>query len=347
MKSGLAVRAGGHGQQWKKVGGTDAKEANTENEAIARLHPAVRRELLFLSTGCGGEGIDSGPVLCYDGSRPPIGRNSQALRSRALPSIGYGQSGIDKEHSLREACMDRRCAIISGGAFSPLRGIEDASYIIACDKGCEYALQSGVTPDLLVGDFDSYRGALPGNSPRLSLPVEKDDTDTMAAVKYAVEQGFGHIVLYCALGGRLDHLMGNIQAAAYAVKHGAQVEIEDAQTALYLFGGGTKTIFARPGYSLSVLSLTDACRGVSIDGAKYRLKDAVLTNTFPIGISNEWEGDAQICVESGILMVVLSKFSEEECAQRSGRRTAAEKAAAGQHRDGRHRGRQAWKKQKR
>lgn len=79
--------------------------------------------------------------------------------------------------------MKAFCAIISGGEFAPLDGIEHAACVIACDRGYEYAARCGIKPDLLLGDFDSYTGALPAGVEVLRLPVEKDDTDTMSAVR--------------------------------------------------------------------------------------------------------------------------------------------------------------------
>lgn len=79
-----------------------------------------------------------------------------------------------------------------------------------------------------MGDFDSYNGSLPDNIPRLDLPVEKDDTDTLAAIRHAISEGYKEITLYCACGGRLDHLTANIQSAAYAAANGAVVRITDS-----------------------------------------------------------------------------------------------------------------------
>ena len=158
-------------------------------------------------------------------------------------------------------------------------------------------------PDLLVGDFDSYRGEIPQDIPRLSLPVEKDDTDTMAAVRWAVAQGFTELALYCALGGRLDHLLGNLQCAAFAAEHGLRVHIYDEQAKLLVLSGGEAVLPRREGWSLSLLSLSDRCEGVSIRGTKYQLENTVITNRFPIGVSNEWEQDAHIRVESGVLLI--------------------------------------------
>ena len=77
--------------------------------------------------------------------------------------------------------MKKLCAIISGGEPDDLTGIHEADFIIACDRGYAYAKEAGIRPDLLVGDFDSYRGALDKSVPVLDLPVEKDDTDTICS----------------------------------------------------------------------------------------------------------------------------------------------------------------------
>lgn len=204
--------------------------------------------------------------------------------------------------------MEKPWAIVSGGQFSPLTDIEKCGYIIACDKGYAYVRQAGLVPDLLVGDFDSYTGPLPEGVPRLDLPVEKDDTDTMAAIRHAVTQGCKEIWLYCALGGRLDHLLGNLQAATFAVAHGARVRILDRENEITVFTADTITVPPRAGWSLSVLALTDQCTGVSIHGTKYELDQVTVTNTFPIGISNQWHGEARISVETGILAILESRM---------------------------------------
>ena len=202
--------------------------------------------------------------------------------------------------------MHRRCVIITGGSFSPLTDIQTTDFIIACDKGYGYAQQAGLRPDLLVGDFDSYTGSI---DPTLTIQryrPEKDDTDTMIAMRYAVEQGYSEIVLFCALGGRLDHLYGNLQAAAFATAKGCRVEINDQNTTFYFLQNGTICLPRREGFSLSIFSFTDRCYDVCIRGAKYPLDHATLTNTFPIGVSNEWVNEVEISAGQGILMIVLS-----------------------------------------
>ena len=202
----------------------------------------------------------------------------------------------------------KTCAIISGGEFAPFSDIEKADFIIVCDKGYEYAKNNGIVPHLFIGDFDSFWGSLPNEIPKITLPCEKDETDTMAAVKYAVEKGFGEILLFCALGGRLDHLLGNLGAAAYAAKAGLSVRITDNDNEIFVFSNSKITLPKKNGFSISLISLTDKCEGVSIFGGKYTVQNAVLTNASTLGISNEWIDDITVTVKSGVLAIVMSRI---------------------------------------
>ena len=208
--------------------------------------------------------------------------------------MGYKVSGI--------------CAIISGGDHAPLYGIENADFVIACDRGIGYAEKEGITPDLLVGDFDSFSGDLPIGISVLKLPCEKDETDTMAAIDYAIEAGFSEIRLFCALGGRLDHLLGNLQAAVRAAKSGIEVKISDKANEIYVFSEKSRMFPKKEGFSISLIALTDRCENVSLSGGKYVLENAVITNAETLGISNEWIDDITVSVGKGVLAVVMSRL---------------------------------------
>ncbi len=207
--------------------------------------------------------------------------------------------------------MNKTCAIISGGEFAPLSDIEKADFVIVCDKGYEYARNSGIIPHLFIGDFDSFLQDVPNDLPTIALPCEKDETDTMAAVKYAVKNGFTNILLFCALGGRLDHLLGNFGTAAYAAKAGLTVKITDYDNEIFVFSNSQITIPKKEDFSISLVSLTDKCENVSISGGKYPLQNAVLTNISTLGISNEWKDDITVTVGTGVLAIVMSKIKDK------------------------------------
>jgi len=202
--------------------------------------------------------------------------------------------------------MSGKCLIISGGEYSALPdGLMEklfsdeccsgrTPYIIACDKGYEYASRMGLKPDLIVGDMDSYAGLLPDDIEIIRLPVIKDVTDTYYAVDLALDKGFDDIVIACATGLRFDHSFGNIAAGAYIARRGGHAMIAGAHETIYIFRDSA-TFSGQPGRTFSVFSLTE-----KFDGSD-------LSFTFPIGVSNEWEeGDVTVSCESGILMAVIT-----------------------------------------
>lgn len=208
---------------------------------------------------------------------------------------------------------DKTCLIISGGDFSPLPpDLPPFDYVIACDRGYKYALRFGLVPDRIIGDFDS--SSQPNTEISVDVhPVMKDDTDTMLAVRHALEKGFGQICICCALGGRLDHAFANIQSIAFAAEAGAVARICSEDTRITVFPGGCLTFPRRDGWSFSCFALSDACTGLSIQGAKFPCEGLDITNRFPIGVSNVWVGEEiRISCNTGILMVIESKLRSGE-----------------------------------
>ena len=118
----------------------------------------------------------------------------------------------------------RRCFIFAAGTYYGLRERpRTGDLVLAADAGYLACRQAGVVPDLLLGDFDSMDQ--PADFDRIRrVPVEKDDTDTMLAVKTGLEQGCGEFYLYGGTGGkRLDHTLANLQTLLYLRRHGAGV----------------------------------------------------------------------------------------------------------------------------
>ena len=100
--------------------------------------------------------------------------------------------------------MEKRCIIVSGGRPGPAPQPQPGDFVIACDRGYRYCAGLGLQPDLFIGDFDSYDGAVDPAVPVERLQPEKDDTDTGHAIRHALDQGYRTLILVCALGGRLD-----------------------------------------------------------------------------------------------------------------------------------------------
>lgn len=119
------------------------------------------------------------------------------------------------------------CYIAGAGDFTArgfAPGPEDL--VLAADGGYRALYSLGYMPDLLLGDFDSLGDVpLPADLPVLRFPVRKDDTDTGLALRYGLEQGFRDFALYGCAGGRVDHLLANLQSMARVSRLGASVRL--------------------------------------------------------------------------------------------------------------------------
>lgn len=204
--------------------------------------------------------------------------------------------------------MSEFCLIISGApeCYFPV-SFTKADFVIACDAGYIHAQRADIVPDVIIGDFDSYLGDLPGGVEIIRTKPEKDDTDTMMAFKLAIRRGYRRIMLVGALGGRIDHMLANISLIAFAATKGADLQIVDGHHQIFAVRDGKRRVPRSSWRNLSVFAFDTECTGVTLRGVKYPLEGAVLTNTFALGVSNEFTEDiAEISVESGILIVVLS-----------------------------------------
>ncbi len=208
----------------------------------------------------------------------------------------------------------KKCVIISAGksdGYDILKDeVKDAQLIICADAGIVHAENAGIVPDIILGDFDSYSGDLDKHSNVIKLPVEKDDTDTMYAVKLALKKGCDEFVLFGALGGRLDHTIANIQTLKFLQLNNAFGRIVSENNIVFLLSTSSIAVKKKEGFKLSVFAYGDKCRGVTLKNVHYPLDNYTLDNTFPLGVSNEFEGEeAFISVDEGDLLILLSKDS--------------------------------------
>ena len=177
--------------------------------------------------------------------------------------------------------------------------------MLAADAGYLACRQAGVVADLLLGDFDSMDQ--PEDFDRVRrMPVEKDDTDTMLAVKTGLEQGCGEFYLYGGTGGkRLDHTLANLQTLLYLRRRGARGYLYDNDFVWTAIENETLTVEQTVEWGLlSVFSLEGRPAGIDEAGVQYPLSRATLTAEFPLGVSNHIIAPkARITVRQGALLV--------------------------------------------
>ena len=200
----------------------------------------------------------------------------------------------------------KRGFIFAAGTFFGLRKRPlPGDLVIAADAGYRVCQRLGIVPDLLLGDFDSMEA--PENFPNIRRsPVEKDDTDTMLAVKTALEQGCDEVYLYGGTGGkRLDHTLANLQSLLYLRRRGARGYMYDDDFLWTVMENESLTIQRTVEWGLfSEFSLGDRAEGIDETGFQYPLENAVLTAEFPLGVSNHiLEPEATIRVRRGALAV--------------------------------------------
>ncbi len=204
----------------------------------------------------------------------------------------------------------QKCIIVSAGdmntdVFKKI-SVSDEDLIIACDGGYDNCLKYGITPHILLGDFDSVQHELPENIERITLNCEKDDTDTMSAVKLAMKKGFSHILITGALGGRIDHTLANLQTLLYIEQNGCKGRICGDREDIMLISNETVVIPSDKSKTLSIFTPDNKAEGVTIEKAKYCIYDYTMENNIPIGVSNEFtDEDAVITVKKGRLFIML------------------------------------------
>ena len=178
-------------------------------------------------------------------------------------------------------------------------------YIICADSGYDIANEAGFIPNLLIGDFDSIK-SIPENMNKITLPVEKDVTDCLAAYYEGVKLGFESFVIFGGTGGRFEHTFSNISLIANASKAGIYVEMIDDIHIFRSITNNSLKIKRKDKQQVSVFAFGGNSTGVSLNGFHYPLSDFTLEPfNGALGISNDIIDDyGEIIVENGTLIII-------------------------------------------
>ena len=205
----------------------------------------------------------------------------------------------------------KRCVIVGGADinnYDYIRGRLCADdYIVFCDSGLRHLEPLEVKPSLIVGDFDSH------DNPYLDvetivLPCEKDDTDTVFAVKEAIKRGFDDFLLIGVVGARLDHTLGNVSILLYLDSIGKKGIVIDDYSEMEIVSNEPACVNDSFAY-FSLLNISGTAKGITIENAKYLLDNAEITCEYQYGVSNEvLRGKvAKITVKEGKLLLIKDR----------------------------------------
>lgn len=200
----------------------------------------------------------------------------------------------------------KRCFIFAAGTFYGMRELpEPDDLILAADAGYENCQAVGIRPSQLLGDFDSMEQPKDFENV-LRAPVEKDDTDTMLAVRTGLAQGCTEFHIYGGTGGkRSDHTIANLQTLLFLREHGAHGYLYDDDFVWTVLQDESITIPKTVEWGLlSVFCMGDRAEGITLKGVQYKLTDGELTSGFPIGVSNHiLDEEACVTVKNGKILV--------------------------------------------
>ena len=205
----------------------------------------------------------------------------------------------------------RRCVIVGGASIGDYDTVgamlRPDDYVIYCDCGLRHMDGLGAEPDLIVGDFDSYSNP-EMETETIVLPCEKDDTDTVFAVKEALRRGFEDFLLIGVVGERLDHTLGNVSILLMLDSEGKVGTIIDDYSEMEIVSDRCEMpcIIDDSYVYFSLINISGTARGVTIRGAKYPLENAEITCEYQYGVSNEVLPGctAEVSVGEGRLLLV-------------------------------------------
>ena len=206
-----------------------------------------------------------------------------------------------------------RCVIISAGPFCDLLYLSgllmEDDYIIAADGGWQLATLMGVKPSVLVADFDSMTiPCVPEDVRVVTLPTQKDVTDTAQALAIGYEAGYREFVLLGCTGGRLDHQQAALTVAAEYARRDCDVALADEKNEIHLLTPGEYAFTALDGEKVSLFAFGGDVTGLFSDGLAYEITDMTLSPFDALCVSNECvEEEFAILFKSGLLALYFSK----------------------------------------
>ena len=205
-----------------------------------------------------------------------------------------------------------KCVIVSGGDAPRkndlIRHLKDASLCLAVDGAADLFDRWGLVPHYLIGDMDTAAlGSLSrlesSGAASIKLQREKNETDTEAAIKFAIGSGADDIVMLSATGGRFDHTMGNVAMLVRASRAGVRCRIIDKTNEMWA-ATGEHDIDGRIGQTVSIIPLTGDLT-VTATNLEYPLEGLFLGVDASRGISNViMKSPAHLSISGGYALIV-------------------------------------------
>lgn len=185
--------------------------------------------------------------------------------------------------------------------------IRCGDFLVCVDGGYYLAEKLGLFPNLVVGDFDSYKTPSQIKAKEIiTLPANKDDTDTFYAIKETLKHDVDEILILGGTGGRLDHTFANFSLLKH-VYNRCNCKIEDEENIIF-YTEEEYTIHNQENRTVSIFPFACQAAQISLHGFSYPLNNYNLQADVPLGISNVIEKkEAKIEVKGGGVLIFMLK----------------------------------------
>lgn len=212
--------------------------------------------------------------------------------------------------------------IISGGDITDeltLRSLSGGNIgVIGVDRGIEFLYRHKIVPNYIVGDFDSVNEEVARYfREETDVPIKeynpvKDASDTEIAIRLAMTIGATEIEIHGATGGRLDHLWANVQCLYIPLKKDIKATLVDPQNRISLhdedFVLNKEEAY---GQYFSLFPLGEVVHGLTLEGAKYPLKNHTMEPQDSLCVSNEIKDEAvKVSFRTGTLILMETNDKE-------------------------------------
>lgn len=205
-----------------------------------------------------------------------------------------------------------RAFVFAGGEVFPQyisERPEGGDIVVCADSGYNNAKALGVRIDILVGDFDSLSDIPEDVGEVLRVPAEKDLTDGQLAVEIAIDRGADEVMIIGSSSGRFDHALSLMCILEDLWERKIHACIVNGQNRIrYIKNSGSIVLRSQNYKYFSLIAADEKVKGVSIDGAKYPIKNKTIERRHQFAVSNEIKGNcALITVKKGGVYIIESR----------------------------------------
>ncbi|VVA43657.1 Thiamine diphosphokinase [Candidatus Roizmanbacteria bacterium] len=212
----------------------------------------------------------------------------------------------------------KRAIVFVNGNLSNLsqakKIVKKTDCLIAVDGGAKHILKLGLTPQIIIGDFDSTPKNILKNIGRtqrsaptkiIKYPRKKNKTDFELAIDLCLKRKFKEIIIFGILGNRIDHMIANIFLITKIQTENQTIKIKiiEGKKEIYILNKEI-TINGKIGEEVSIIPISEKLEGITTEGLEYQLENKDLIFGSTRGISNVMNKKiTKIFVKKGVALI--------------------------------------------